>query len=131
MDKKPSPRLRVIPFPSGTPNALPVPAPERSADLVSMPWTLARTEDQGGRLIIVVQRRHLHPIVGVTVEETDEAVTVALLAERINSSARSHTLARVHSAHSVMLGQPLGERELRHAPVTYQGSALDRRPQPE
>jgi hypothetical protein len=118
MDHKPPPVVRKIPFPTGTPDALPVVTRERAADLVSMPWTLARIEDNGRRPIIVSQRRHLH--VGVTIEVTDQAVTIALLAEQSVSTGRAHTQARIHCAYSVILDQPLQGRELRHAAVTYE-----------
>jgi hypothetical protein len=131
VDKKPLPVVRATPFPTGTPNALPVVPRERSVDLVSMPWTLARIEDDGRRPIIVSQRRHLHPIVGVTVEATGQAVTIALLAEHLTSTAHAHTQARIHSAHSVILDRPLGDRELRHAAVTYQANPVARPPQHE
>jgi len=83
---------------------------------------MARTEDDGRRLVITSQRRHRHRLVGVTIDTTDDTVTVALLAEYIDGPPRARTLARVTQAFSVLLDEPLGDRELIHAPVTY-GSA--------
>lgn len=85
-----------------------------------MPWHLARTEDDGRRLVITSQRRHRHRVVGVAVDATDDTVTVALLAEYIDGPpGRGRTLAKITAAFSVLLDEPIGDRELIHAPVTY------------
>lgn len=111
------PGIKVTRFPPGTPNALPVVSPDRVAGLTSMPWTLARTEDDGCRVIVVSRRRHRYRIVGVAVDTTEDTVTVALLAEHVASPPAYRTLAKVLQAFSVLLDEPLGDRSLVHAPT--------------
>lgn len=119
-DNSARPGIKVTPFPPGTPAALPVVPSDRAASLISMSWHLARTEDDGRRLIITSQRRYWHRVVGVAVDATDDAVTVALLAEYIDGPrGRGRTVPRITGAFSVLLDEPIGERELIHAPVTY------------
>jgi hypothetical protein len=111
------PGIKVIRFPPGTPDVLPAVSPDQIANLTSMPWTLARTEDGGHRVIIVSRRRHRYRIVGVAVDATEDAVTVALLAEHIEGPPRYRTLSKVLQAFSVLLKEPLGGRNLIHAPT--------------
>jgi hypothetical protein len=101
--------MRTSRFPMNTPAALPVLT--ETDGLAAMPWHLARTEEDGTCLVIVIRIRPGVRTVGVTIVETATTVTVTVWGTRPPDTS-AHTTQRRHQGASVLLTDFLGDREL-------------------
>jgi hypothetical protein len=108
------PSVRVLPVPTGGVPALPALTDAQAARLVSWPWqSIGATA--GDTVPITVDVGGCHDVRGSQVRYTPAAATVAVFVTP--APAGFCTMQGMTMVTAVHLPQPLGTRELRHAPA--------------